>query len=33
MLIHLVADYGWGDLAAAEVRARLAMHLPAPTGV
>jgi len=28
MLIHLVADYGSGDLAAAEVRARLAMHLP-----
>ena len=28
MLIHLVADYGTGDLAAAEVRAQLALHLP-----
>jgi len=28
MLIHLVADYGPGDLAAAEVRAVLAVHLP-----
>lgn len=28
MLVHLVADYGPGDLAAAEVRARLAEHLP-----
>jgi len=28
MLIHLVADYGPGDLAAAEVRASLAVHLP-----
>ena len=28
MLVHLVADYGPGDLAAAEVRARLAVHLP-----
>lgn len=28
MLVHLVADYGPGDLAAAEVRQRLAVHLP-----
>ena len=28
VLIHLIADYGPGDLAAAEVRARLAVHLP-----
>ncbi len=28
MLIHLVADYGAGDLAAAEVHARLALHVP-----
>ncbi|WP_127128699.1 SAM-dependent chlorinase/fluorinase [Georgenia sp. SYP-B2076] len=28
MLVHLVADYGPGDLAAAEVRSRLAVHLP-----
>ena len=28
MLLHLVADYGPGDLAAAEVRQRLAQHLP-----
>jgi hypothetical protein len=28
VLVHLVADYGPGDLAAAEVRARLAAHLP-----
>lgn len=28
MLVHLVADYGPGDLAAAEVRSRLALHLP-----
>lgn len=28
MLVHLVADYGPGDLAAAEVRGRLAEHLP-----
>jgi hypothetical protein len=28
VLIHVVADYGHGDLAAAEVRARLALHLP-----
>ena len=28
MLVHLVADYGVGDLAAAEVRASLAVHLP-----
>ena len=28
MLIHLVADYGPGDLAAAEVRGSLAVHLP-----
>ncbi|HEV2088211.1 MAG TPA: hypothetical protein VGR21_07850 [Cryptosporangiaceae bacterium] len=28
MLVHLVADYGPGDLAAAEVRACLAVHLP-----
>ncbi|MFH5823377.1 hypothetical protein [Georgenia sp. AZ-5] len=28
MLVHLVADYGFGDLAAAEVRSRLAVHLP-----
>ncbi len=28
MLVHLIADYGPGDLAAAEVRACLAVHLP-----
>ena len=28
MLVHLVADYGTGDLAAAEVAQRLALHLP-----
>jgi hypothetical protein len=28
VLIHLIADYGAGDLAAAEVRSRLAVHLP-----
>ena len=28
VLVHVVADYGPGDLAAAEVRARLALHLP-----
>ena len=28
MLVHLIADYGPGDLAAAEVHARLAVHLP-----
>ncbi len=28
MLVHLVADYGPGDLAAAEVTSRLALHLP-----
>lgn len=28
MLVHLVADYGPGDLAAAEVAQRLALHLP-----
>lgn len=28
MLIHLVADYGAGDLASAEVRAGLSLHLP-----
>lgn len=28
MLVHLVADYGPGDLAAAEVRSRLALALP-----
>ena len=28
MLVHLVADYGPGDLAAAEVGQRLALHLP-----
>ena len=28
MLIHLVADYGHGDLAFAEVQQRLALHLP-----
>ncbi len=28
MLVHLVADYGPGDLAAAEVHSRLALHLP-----
>jgi len=28
VLVHLVADYGPGDLAAAEVHARLAVHLP-----
>jgi hypothetical protein len=28
VLVHLVADYGPGDLAAAEVHSRLALHLP-----
>jgi hypothetical protein len=28
VLLHLVADYGPGDLAAAEVRSSLAVHLP-----
>ena len=28
MLVHLIADYGAGDLAYAEVRQRLALHLP-----
>lgn len=28
MLVHLIADYGPGDLAFAEVRQRLAQHLP-----
>ena len=28
VLVHVIADYGAGDLAAAEVRARLALHLP-----
>lgn len=28
MLVHVVADYGVGDLAYAEVRQRLALHLP-----
>ncbi len=28
VLIHLVADYGFGDLAFAEVRQRLALYLP-----
>jgi hypothetical protein len=28
MLVHLVADYGAGDLAAAEVHQQLAVHLP-----
>lgn len=28
MLVHLIADYGAGDLAAAEVGQRLALHLP-----
>lgn len=28
MLVHLVADYGAGDLAAAEVHQQLALHLP-----
>ena len=31
MLIHVVADYGAGDLAFAEVCQRLAMHLPEAT--
>ena len=31
MLIHLVADYGHGDLAFAEVAQRLALHLPGAT--
>ena len=33
MLIHLVADYGPGDLAFAEVTQQLALHLPGPTVV
>ena len=28
MLVHVIADYGPGDLAYAEVRQRLALHLP-----
>jgi hypothetical protein len=28
VLVHLIADYGAGDLAAAEVRSQLAVHLP-----
>jgi hypothetical protein len=28
VLVHLVADYGPGDLAAPEVRSSLAVHLP-----
>ena len=28
MLVHLIADYGFGDLAFAEVCQRLALHLP-----
>ena len=28
MLVHLIADYGFGDLAFAEVRQRLSRHLP-----
>jgi hypothetical protein len=28
MLVHVIADYGVGDLAYAEVRQRLALHLP-----
>jgi len=28
MLVHVIADYGVGDLAAAEVRQQLALHLP-----
>lgn len=28
MFVHLIADYGAADLAAAEVRQRLALHLP-----
>jgi S-adenosylmethionine hydrolase len=28
MLVHLITDYGSGDLAFAEVRQRLALHLP-----
>ena len=28
MLVHLIADYGAGDLAHAEVRQQLALHLP-----
>ena len=31
MLIHVVADYGHGDLAFAEVSQRLALHLPGAT--
>ena len=31
MLIHVVADYGHGDLAFAEVGQRLALHLPGAT--
>ena len=31
MLIHVVADYGHGDLAFAEVMQRLALHLPEAT--
>ena len=33
VLIHVVADYGHGDLAFAEVAQRLALHLDAPTVV
>ncbi len=28
VLVHVVADYGFGDLAFAEVAQRLAQHLP-----
>lgn len=33
MLVHLIADYGVGDLAFAEVQQRLALHLPEATVV
>ncbi len=33
MLIHLIADYGTGDLAFAEVHQRLLLHLPGATVV
>ncbi len=32
MLIHIVADYGQGDLAFAEVVQRIKLHLPDATG-
>ncbi|HYN88833.1 MAG TPA: hypothetical protein VER55_09895, partial [Ardenticatenaceae bacterium] len=28
MLVHIVADYGWGDLAFAEVVQRIKLYLP-----